>query len=1346
MPSLQEYYQKLQQSNGLILAPKQPSEISHLLAQEHLHMNFDFLLMAYSETPYKRQFQISSESVDGNDDDTIYGIGKLFEQKYKDDFTLEMPKNPWFSEKIEISKLKIQCSEKDHEYEGFLVLISFKNLNFKSEPAFFKVDNNGCCTFTQVDKENRVYFNNIKKEDIGLSCFLFSKNDFGNSLYSIATASIYNENGDLLKDPSFDINGWSKINLNDYHSGLFNTIKPNCDKGIYLSIESELELELCKEEKEFVYSWNEIRKGDLYCLNLKTEIMPLITISDIFISLNEKPTANQVFFKAYLKNEFEKISKNIDGEPVFVSSNGELQTSFTSSIVPASVILFFPNIIQIYIKKQFTENTHLVIVLYGINSKNEVSILNAGIINFDKSKECKCALVSLKNVTKDIISSPKQIKKKFFSCSMKYPNSYFVPDELLNFSNIKSIPIKLVRENIIVIFTQILNNFNSTLLENWVDMVYQIGKSSDDPKKFINYLCGWVYHIFMPSSCGSNLLSKYKNILTQIFKFSNNYNNSLNEEKKNAIQYSYQFFIDIFIVLLTEEKGKYTINDVNTSIIFYMHFLKQSSNSYQTAKHNIYQLKKFILIIVNLFDFNEIFSFIIQGLTEFSQLDNILDNKEISKLLIDLLKIFTMTPVFITGFASLFHETEPEISDTFSPYCPNLSKFMKFILYILHTNDNESIIELGNILCYSFEKSPKDLTQNIAFSMIPFLNLISNEFDETLNEKIQYFISFILFVFNNLKPIYIRSFFLIVSDNFVKSFSEIILQKCFNEGDTLFKYYLMNLLDFFTLNLYELPYSHFRVYQSFINLATNMVNETDNFKQILSQKYIENLKISKAIDSISNIKEYELEQQCQMSINVANVFVYYPVIRLKWLRECLRINNENNDLLSSFVTRLHIIALLFAVHAFNSKKTINYYGKNCHLPIVQPFNIPFNDNTINKTYFSFMHEVQEETFINFDLVQQYSKNILSKFTVNSLIQEVDETIELGEKLGLYYTVRAVLSTKLNIFNFVNISNELSGTFDKLSNILNLISTKSMNQTHLTPISFFLIEIRESQNNNKRFIYFINDEKNADNFDTKEKTRKKVLNYFTSKYKNYDVEICHEHEYCSDIGVCIIPIEPLNDPIYNMEHSHCWLWFTNIIDQNIFDQENTKIDDEIVTYNIQAQDYIPHLFNCVQVQEFQKNKIKIKDYIDNKVNNIFEILSTNIKDVTAWLEYDNTFNEENNYNSYTLFSKESEKIVYVVNQTLYKGCDFMKMIQFLKQRNKEKAISIAEKSSQYYRLIVKLLYRFVKLLSNNEENSEFYEIVKQAHQTINEYFKEFGIDPCTNDFYRSKSDLSLLNRT
>ncbi|KAH0789203.1 dedicator of cytokinesis protein 10 isoform X2 [Histomonas meleagridis] len=547
----------------------------------------------------------------------------------------------------------------------------------------------------------------------------------------------------------------------------------------------------------------------------------------------------------------------------------------------------------------------------------------------------------------------------------------------------------------------------------------------------------------------------------------------------------------------------------------------------------------------------------------------------------------------------------------------------------------------------------------------------------------------------------------------------------------------LDTLDALTYILLDVNIERIVLYQQFLEICidlTSLMENVDFVNQLNNRLEVAQKIVSVVEEQKTSI--YPPEINCKMAMEIADQYHKLPTMRLKWLQECLRINVDNNDYVSAFITQIHIIALSLSAYSFLNRKLFDYpkikvdKDNSNHLTIVQP-----NLNTFPKYIypnkqlyidFSFMPEVLPEVQIEYENMDKNSLGLLNKFTYNFLIEEFERAIDYGKKAKLYYSLRPILSMEMRLVKIANNKEQLSKVFDNLSKVFDLINVSNVKKTLELPLSFYLIEERQSNQQVIRSVYCIGNDNNEDDNVINENMK----NYLSKqeRYLNVPINICRNHnsKNCNEPGICIIPLEPMdnNDCIIDGEFKHCWNKFKTKADLNGY-------FDSISMVYVTTANYSPHYRMYTSINDYQEKIVKFSELVNDNINDYCDALDVVCKEVEDWFEYNNF--DDKDLKADELFGPDAHKLVKVVSGTL-EGAK--RILNLLRNNENELTLSLASKMREKYVKAMQMMFCCKLSLPNHDK---FEQSVNVCFKNVNDFLEQYGLSKVTDEPYQGKSD-------
>ncbi|KAK8897832.1 hypothetical protein M9Y10_000060 [Tritrichomonas musculus] len=556
-------------------------------------------------------------------------------------------------------------------------------------------------------------------------------------------------------------------------------------------------------------------------------------------------------------------------------------------------------------------------------------------------------------------------------------------------------------------------------------------------------------------------------------------------------------------------------------------------------------------------------------------------------------------------------------------------------------------------------------------------------------------------------------------------------------------------MDSLTAILLKLDSEDTEIYDQFI-LAMDKLSFTKNdykFKEAVHER------MGAAQVIINVVREqkkstYPIEDRCKQIMMIADQYKMFPTMRMKWLQECLNKNKENDDIISAFVSQLHVVALVATVYYYNNyeKQTPNEnitdadksYSQNLpfHLSVVQPIRYAMKvDDNVQDT-FKFLPEVAEETKIDFASMNPVALDLLNDMSLNMLITELDRAVTIGLDAGLYYSLRPIHSFILRLRHRTRNFRECANSCTKLSEIFKKITTKSASFTHDTPIAAYLV-IDKQNNQIKQSVYYINVSVNVSANRNVNVGDQKIIEILKKDQRREDkVNLCPKHHSidCKYPGTCVVPLEVDQDTIDNDEHPHHWKHFKTRIYYS--DYENTDFNQkEVNVIKITTKSAIPHYRMCVDVNESETfiESHSMIEIIDESMNKTLDVCNKISEDLEMWF-----INEQNVNHDLTndqLYSGEVERIITILDEIVKdKKDNFFDRLKRLRQNHKEKAFELANKAREALSRIMKVFSRITKDLPTNMTHYQMFSIL------ISKFCKEFDLEDIpANQMFESYQD-------
>jgi len=354
--------------------------------------------------------------------------------------------------------------------------------------------------------------------------------------------------------------------------------------------------------------------------------------------------------------------------------------------------------------------------------------------------------------------------------------------------------------------------------------------------------------------------------------------------------------------------------------------------------------------------------------------------------------------------------------------------------------------------------------------------------------------------------------------------------------------------------------------------------------------------------TIKNQKEstMPLSERLNQIISLADQNFKFPSMRLKWLREMVRLNEQCGDVISAFICQLHCVVLIATIYenrkpkVVDEKKISRQLTKppTTHNFIVQPIKVHSTQYNydVSSVYheFSFIPSVRVETKVDLSLMDKDAEILLNDFNLSLLLTHLKEAIKLGEEASMYYTLRPLSSMMLRLHYQSRNYASSAEICNNLSNYFSYFST-SYSLGVDVPLLFYLCEIRTNSMNPIRKVYCF---RKADQSSIIEQLKSR------EHLPNLPISICHCHSsQCAGEGICIVPLEAIKCD-EDDESLHCWSSFRSLVPVVAMEGMNSEDYNtkKFARYNIKTQEPLPFFHMGVDVKKFEEETLSMSDVI------------------------------------------------------------------------------------------------------------------------------------------------------
>jgi hypothetical protein len=480
------------------------------------------------------------------------------------------------------------------------------------------------------------------------------------------------------------------------------------------------------------------------------------------------------------------------------------------------------------------------------------------------------------------------------------------------------------------------------------------------------------------------------------------------------------------------------------------------------------------------------------------------------------------------------------------------------------------------------------------------------------------------------------------------------------------------------------------------------------------------------------------EERCGQCMRIADQYFSTPKMRQKWLEEILKLNSENQDIISAFVTQLHIIALIDTVVDHNRQQKLSYTRQQSdktppyHLCIVQPvhwaypeFKYPVAQSVLD---FSFMNELLVETQIPFEKMQITEQKMLEAFTPDMLIEACKKGIDLGKQANAFYSIRPLLSLRLrlayltrNFAEAAKICQELDSTFGNI---------KSAGLTHDSPYAFFLVEMRDKSKKDpvRRAMYCFPKSTNA----PEEFCRTCGTD---ERFGSLPRKVCRVHDSCEGDGVCIVPMEPLHDEPKDGEDPHCWNEFR--IQVSLPDWMDQRKGQPVLRLcRLKTKDFMPHYRILATLESYALEEVSIVNIVQEAARQSAKALDRVAGEFDIWFEMEENLTTSASATS-QLFGKEMPKFTKVLDQTLVPRDSINQWLARLKNIDLSSARRIAQEMMPSFEKLMRVFRRACKELP---EMQSYTEGLSMYESLLKKFSNDYQTEPLTGLMIESRPNL------
>lgn len=534
----------------------------------------------------------------------------------------------------------------------------------------------------------------------------------------------------------------------------------------------------------------------------------------------------------------------------------------------------------------------------------------------------------------------------------------------------------------------------------------------------------------------------------------------------------------------------------------------------------------------------------------------------------------------------------------------------------------------------------------------------------------------------------------------------------------------VEVIDALTTMLLHSPSEQLSVYKLMLNQikALSPFFQNEALTEKLNDRMDAAFKIAEVIEKL-RLASHPPDERCIYVMQIANQHRTFPSMRMKWLKEIVRINLNAGNNVSAFIAQLHICALISTVfmhedtlsssdnilpktnsnpklhksHSGDQKKKDPLF--NFNLIVTQPIR---NARTkggkgkymLNEKDFAFNPSVLVETQINFDSISSDFKFISSDFTIDLLKQSIKDAISYGEQSQLYYDVRCLYSLLMRIYaternyeGLAEVSKGLSKNFHDL--------TATETQTHDTFLSFFVSTNR---------VYCL------------ESRKEKEL---IAKLPNHDN---------------LIRVVKYDPAPTEMEHLHCWKRFRGIVKREVLDKVSNADAKEIQLVQYTTKEELPRFTMYSEIADIETVVISLSDHV------VLETEKLRLMMQQTTVEFEKCFPTrqlkpiEGDHKQN--IEKDMDRIFALFDMTLKGDDSVFGLLKLLKSKDdKGKSQDLAVKLRASIEVLLKVYHRAIEYLQSPEHFLKF----KEIRELTLAFTTEFKLPEANSKSFEGKRD-------
>ena len=482
-------------------------------------------------------------------------------------------------------------------------------------------------------------------------------------------------------------------------------------------------------------------------------------------------------------------------------------------------------------------------------------------------------------------------------------------------------------------------------------------------------------------------------------------------------------------------------------------------------------------------------------------------------------------------------------------------------------------------------------------------------------------------------------------------------------------------------------------------LLLRRINEHSAFfnNPTFTSKVEEKLKSAANIADVINTMRHtahEPADKCEYVMQIANQYISYPSMRMKWLSEIVSINIKNECYSAAFVAQLHICALISTVieHEQRIKSDSNDHTitppKQHNLLVCQPMTFskppPGRDIQLFDKDFEFIPSVLMETKIDFESVNDDFKFISSDFTLDLLKKALNDAIVYGEKAKMFYSVRCVRSIQMRIFSALKQYSELANICKSMEQLFKSMSA-TVTSSYDIPLTFCVQGTRI---------------------------------------------FCYDNASSAD-GLIVYPHDSSSDKI---EHSHAWSIFRTRVQKDLLKDVKDADSKELLMIQYTVKHALPRFTMCSEISNLQEVKISLKSYADMETDKLCRYMEQ------CSCEFERCFPCRNLQtilgNHQQNIERDLRRVVALIDAAHGSNDSLFYVLQILNEKGGvDFAQLCAQKLCSQLQRLVKVYHRAIEYLQS-EEHFMAYARVAKSRLAFTTYF---GLPEIDTKGYEGRRD-------